>query len=207
MSNRSSGTLFVVSAPSGTGKTTAGQKLIAALDGLAFSVSYTTRPPRDGERVGRDYHFVDQATFQHMIDEKAFLEWARVFDHMYGTGIEETQRILDTGSDLLLDIDVQGARQVREGPIPAVSMMILPPDYATLEARLADRNSESAPVRCGRLARARLEAEDYTEFGYVVVNDDIDRTVAELVAIVGAERRRPSRCSDEIQKIISTFPV
>jgi len=200
------GILFVLSAPSGTGKTTVAREVVRRLSGIEFSVSFTTRSPRDGETDGEDYFFIDVSRFESMVVEGAFLEWARVFDNLYGTGLERTRRLLAEGRDLLLDIDVQGARQVRGGPVPAVAVMILPPDYATLTARLAGRGSESAEGRGRRLAEAREEAEEFSSFDYVVVNDDLEQTVESVVAIVRAERRRTGRCADEASRIVSTFP-
>jgi len=208
MNDRVTGTgiLFVVSAPSGTGKSTVCRGVRDSLSGLGFSVSYTTRAPRDDERDGEHYHFVDHAKFQGMIDQQAFLEWADVFEEKYGTGLEATRQAL-APDDLLLDIDVEGARQVREGPIPSVSVMMLPPDYETLERRLRGRGSESEQTLRGRLAQARREAEDYVHFDYVVVNDKIDQTVSDLRAIVRAERQRSVRRGDRVRRIIDTFPA
>ena len=200
------GTLFVISAPSGTGKSTVAGKLVERLEGLDFSVSHTTRPPREDERDGRDYHFVDRAAFEAAAERGAFLEWACVYGRLYGTGLAETRAALRRGRDLLLDIDIQGARQVRNGPIPAVSMMIMPPDFQTLEARLTERGSEAESDRERRLAEARLEVEEFRNFDYVVVNDDLEQTVGQLGEIVRAERRRPRRCMEEAQRIIATFP-
>jgi len=200
------GILFVISAPSGTGKSTVAREAVRRLSGLEFSVSFTTRPPREGEVEGRDYFFIERDSFKAMVREGALLEWARVFGNLYGTGLELTRQTLAEGRDLLLDIDVQGARQVRGGPVPAVSVMILPPDYGTLASRLAGRGSEDAEARDRRLAEAREEAGDYEAFDYLVVNDDLERTVESVVAIVRAERRRTGRCAGEAIRILSTFP-
>jgi guanylate kinase len=200
------GILFVVSAPSGTGKSTVTHRLIEAVTGLAFSVSFTTREPRTGEIDGKDYHFVDRSRFEAMVTDGAFLEWAEVYNRMYGTGLAATREALATGMDLVLDVDVQGARKVRRGLIPAVEVMILPPDYATLESRLVGRGSETEDARDRRLAEARQEAQEFREFDYVVVNDSLDQTVNELAAIVSAERRRSDRCVEQVERIIDTFP-
>ena len=201
-----SGILFVISAPSGTGKTTVARKVQALVGDLDWSVSYTTRSPRPGEVDGREYHFVDAAAFAAMEAEGAFLERAEVFGNRYGTGLEETRGKLGKGDDLLLEIDVQGAAQIRRGPVEAVSVMILPPDFATLEARLVGRGSEGAEQRAGRLAKARVEAAEYRHFNYVVVNADLDRAVEEVASIVRAERRKTERCGDEAQAILDGFP-
>jgi guanylate kinase len=200
------GTLFVISAPSGTGKSTLARRLLATVSGLRFSVSYTTRPRRAGEENGREYEFVDGARFDAMIAAGGFLEWANVFNHKYGTGLSATEEALASGSSLLLDIDVQGARQVRASGLDAVSVFILPPDYAALEQRLAGRGSEDAATLARRLHEARREALEYDRFDYVVVNADLEVASAELAAIVRAETARTARCRERVKTILSTFP-
>jgi len=206
MDPAATGILFVIAAPSGTGKSSLARALIERVDGLEFSVSYTTRPARPGERDGTHYHFVDGERFETMVSEGAFLEWARVFGQAYGTGFEATRAGLARGSDLLLDIDVQGAAQVRRGPIPAVSAMLLPPSHADLERRLAGRGSEDAAQRGRRLREAAREAAEYRHFDYLVVNDDLERASGDLEAIVRAERRRTGRREAEARRILATFP-
>jgi guanylate kinase len=201
------GTLFVLSAPSGTGKSTVARGVLAAVPRIEFSVSVTTRPRRTGEREGQDYHFVDRARFEKMVEEGAFLEWAAVFGHLYGTGREAARTALAEGRSLLLDIDVQGARQVRESGMPNVSIMLLPPDYDALVGRLTGRASESDAELAGRLAQARREAADYRHFDYVVVNREIERTVADVAAIVNAEGLRTPRATAEVERILETFPA
>jgi guanylate kinase len=196
----------MISAPSGTGKSTVARRLLERIDDLEFSVSYTTRPRREGERDGHDYHFVDHGQFEAMIRERALLEWANVFGQMYGTGLEKTRQALADGRSLLLDIDVQGARQVRDGKVPSVSVMLFPPDFETLEARLRNRGSEPEGELSDRLARARDEAEDYRFFDYLVINDDLDETVGELEAIVRAERHRTAHGTHRAHKVLATFP-
>jgi len=201
------GILFVISAPSGTGKSTLSRGLLDRVGQLEFSVSYTTRPQREGERDGEDYHFVSPERFEAMRREGAFLEWASVFGQRYGTGIEATRSALGQGRNLLLDIDVEGARQVRESGMPNVSVMVLPPDFETLKARLRRRGSESAEQTARRLARARREAEDYRFFDYLVVNEDVDDTGSALETIVRAERRRTVHGAELAERILATFPV
>jgi guanylate kinase len=200
------GILFVISAPSGTGKSTVAARLVEMVPKLQFSVSYTTRQPRKGEADGREYRFVDGDTFARRVEQGAFLEWARVYAECYGTGAEETRSVLDSGQDVLLDIDIQGARRVRGGPIPAVAMMVLPPDYATLESRLRLRNSEPAAKRELRLAEAREEIEAFDQFDYMVVNDEVEPAAVALASIIAAERRRTVRCRAEARRILTTFP-
>jgi guanylate kinase len=207
MAEGNPGILFVLSAPSGTGKSTVARALVSQLRELEFSVSYTTRPPRPGEEEGRDYNFIGRERFESMIADGDFLEWATVFGNLYGTGLERTRRALRNGRDLLLDIDIQGARKVRSGPLESVSVMILPPDYATLEKRLAGRGSEEEPERRMRLTEALVEAGEYKDFDYVVVNDELDRTVSAIEAIVRAERRRSSRCEKQADNILATFKI
>jgi guanylate kinase len=201
-----SGILFVISAPSGTGKTTVARRVQQQLDGLDWSVSFTTREPRSGEIDGREYRFTDRKTFSAMEAEGTFLESAEVFGHRYGTGLAQTKEKLALGRDLLLEIDVQGAAQIRLGPVEAVSVMMLPPDFATLEARLTARGSEAAEQRAGRLAKARAEAEEYRHFNYMVVNAELDRAVEQVASIVRAERRRVERCAEKAQSILADFP-
>jgi guanylate kinase len=142
-----------------------------------------------------------------MVEDGALLEWAKVFGNLYGTGLEETRRALAEGRDLMLEIDIQGARMVRQGGVDSVSVMILPPDHDTLEGRLLGRGSEEDGERNRRLTEALAEAREYDNFDYVVVNDDLEQAVAAIGAIVLAERRRTSRCEAEAESILATFPA
>ena len=200
------GVLFVLSAPSGTGKSSLCRRLIEEVPGLAFSVSFTTRHRRAGEENGKQYWFVEDARFDAMIAEDAFLEWAEVFGRRYGTGRAATAQALADGRDLLLDIDVQGARQVRQGGDDAVSVFLLPPDFRTLEGRLRSRQSEDEGEVARRLALAGVEAEEFAHYDYLVVNDDLERATADLAAIVRAERCRTARRGTAAARILATFP-
>ena len=190
MSERPQGTLFIVSAPSGAGKTSMVRALMERDPDLGFSVSHTTRPPRPGEVDGRDYHFVDVPTFERMVEEGAFLEYARVFDNYYGTSRAAVEAQLAEGRDVFLDIDWQGARQVRQAWPEAVSIFVLPPSREALDARLRGRGTDSEEVIAGRMARAVDEASHYDEYDYLIVNDDFETAVGDLGAIVRARRLR-----------------
>jgi guanylate kinase len=181
------GRLFVVAAPSGTGKTSLVRALMQADPGLEFSVSYTTRAPRTNERPGHDYHFVSPARFMAMVDAGEFLEYATVFDHFYGTGRADVESALAAGRRLILEIDWQGARQVR-GRLPeGVQVFILPPSRAALEERLRKRRTDSPEVIARRLRDSVTELSHWSEFDYVVVNDDFDRALGDLVKIVAGD--------------------
>lgn len=184
------GSLFVVSAPSGTGKTTAVDGLVARVAGLERSRSYTSRPPRRGERDGFDYHFVDRRRFESMRDAGEFLESAEVFGHLYGTRALDARRRLDAGRSLVLVIDVEGARQVRGAEPGAVGIFLLPPSPAVLEDRLRRRPGDrlTEPEIRRRLSVARREVRRMGEYDYVVVNDDLEDCIERLRCIVGAER-------------------
>ena len=202
----SRGILFVLSAPSGTGKSTLVRRLVQGDGQMMFSVSYTTRSRREGEENGREYHFVDDAEFDRMRARDELLEWANVFGKRYGTGREATRSALAAGRDLLLDIDVQGGKSVRGSGVPAVSVFVMPPDFAALESRLRARRTEAEAEVARRLALARVEAQDASSYDYLVVNDDLDRATEDLRAIVRAERLRASRRTGEAGRIVATFP-
>jgi guanylate kinase len=176
--------LYVVAAPSGAGKTSLVKALMAREPRLRFSVSYTTRQPRPNEVDGRDYHFVSQSRFEDMIAGNEFLEHARVFDNYYGTGLAAVQTALDGGELLLLEIDWQGARQVRARLPAARSIFILPPTRRALEDRLRGRSTDSAEVIARRLKDAAHDITHWTEFDYVVINDQFDQALADLHEIV-----------------------
>ena len=183
-SPREHGRLYVVAAPSGAGKTSLVKALMEREPRIQFSVSYTTRKPRPNEIPGRDYHFVSAERFQEMIANNEFLEHARVFDNCYGTGVRTVQEALSNGEELLLEIDWQGARQVRARLPEARSIFILPPSRASLELRLRARSTDSDEVIQRRLRDAAQDIAHWTEFDYVVINDRFEQALADLQAIV-----------------------
>jgi guanylate kinase len=197
--------LVVVSGPSGTGKSTVLQRVLQRVPALRFSVSHTTREPRPGERDGVDYFFVDDEDFRRMVDEDRFLESATVHARRYGTSRGEVDRAERDGVDLLLDLDVQGAAQVRRQHADAVTVFILPPSYAALEERLRGRGAPDPSLQA-RLDAASREAALYGDYDFCLVNDDLDRTVEQLSAIVQAARLRTSRVDAEAREILGTFP-
>ena len=190
MSSEGRGRLFILSAPSGTGKTTLARRLVAAVPRLRLSRSYTARAVRDGEQDGVDYNFIAAERFEAMKAAGAFLQWASVFGDLYGTAAEDTERCLADGDDLLLVIDVQGARKVRARGVPSVGVFVLPPSFAILEQRLRDRRRETEEQLQRRLRVAREEVGALAEYDYVVVNDEVDACVGRLKAIVLRERAR-----------------
>ena len=202
------GELFILSAPSGTGKTTLigmMKEALAAFGGLAFSVSYTTRKPREGEIDGKDYHFVDHATFQQRIDGGLFLEWAQVHNNYYGTSRDEVFPRLERGIDVILDIDVQGAERVLARHPEANSIFVLPPSYRDLEMRLHRRGLDHPEVIARRLAVALQEMQRYDRYRYVIINDDAQRASGVLAAIILEKRHRQERMLGRVQEILKDF--
>lgn len=201
----SRGILFIVSAPSGTGKTTLVERLVQQAPRLVMSRSFTSRRPRPGEADGVDYNFIERAQFEAMIAAGDFLEWADVFGNYYGTSARETERVLAAGDDLVLVIDVQGARQIRDRGFEHVGIFVLPPSFQILEERLRRRSKDSeAEIGC-RLEVARREVDAVTDYDYVVINDEVESAVARLEAIVSAERARLPRMKEQSDRIIETF--
>ena len=188
------GDLFIISAPSGSGKSTLVNRLRLLVTNLEFSVSYTTRAPRGTEQQDREYHYISRTRFQEMIQQGEFLEYAEVFGNFYGTGRRSLLDAQAAGKDLLLDIDVQGAAQVRSEVRDAVSIFVLPPNPDTLAQRLRERSRLEGSVLEDeinkRLAKARTEIENYRQYRYIIVNDLLDDAVDALTAIVVAERAR-----------------
>jgi guanylate kinase len=202
---RGRGLLFIVSAPSGTGKTTLVERLVQVVPNLRMSRSYTSRPARAGERDGVDYNFISKERFDAMAGDGAFLEWASVFGHWYGTSVPDTEAILSTGEDVVLVIDVQGARQVRSRGIETVGIFVLPPSAAVLEQRLRGRSKDSEEQIRRRLEVACREVGEYAQYEYVVINDELEAAVERLAAIVGAERARVKIMRGAAEEIIGTF--
>jgi guanylate kinase len=202
------GDLFIVSSPSGAGKTTLIHRVLEdrRIGGtLHFSVSHTTRPPRTGERDGVEYHFVDEASFRAIEKSGGFLEWAVVHGNLYGTSRAEVEPRLEKGLDVLLDIDVQGARQVRSHVPEAVKVIVFPPSREVLEARLLARASDAPEVVRRRLSAARKEMEEWGEFDYAIINEDLEAAVDELRSILVARRAGKSRRRERLESILRSF--
>lgn len=198
------GFLIVLSAPSGGGKTTIARRLIERRSDMAFSVSATTRPMRPGERDGVDYHFLPREEFERRRDEGEFLETASYEGNLYGTLMSEVQGIVDTGRHAVLDIEVEGGRQVRRRMPEAVLVFILPPSAAVLTERLRGRDTDDPEVVVGRLQTAAKEVEAAREYDYVVLNDDLEHAIGQVEAIVEAETRRVER-QPGLARAIDTF--
>jgi guanylate kinase len=191
----SKGLLIVFSAPSGAGKSTLCKVLMQGLPNLTYSISYTTRPPRKGERDGIDYFFVDEPEFKRLVRKKAFAEWALVHGCYYGTPHRQLRQMLDEGKDVVLDIDVQGGLHIRRLYPDAVLIFIMTPSLKILEQRLRARNKDTEQVIRMRLKNARRELKSLTQYDYLVINDDLKRAAAELKAIIAAEHHRVKHIS------------
>ena len=200
-----SGNVFVLSAPSGTGKSTLAKQLVKQVGDLDFSVSFTTRKPRSGEVHGKDYFFVDDAAFDAMVAEDGFVEWVQVYDRRYGTGKAWIQERLRSGVDILLDIETQGAGRVQEAIPDAVMVFLLPPSAGELAARLRGRGDESAEQVRILLEYAHHELSRYPQYDYLVVNDKVDQAYQKLESIIIATRCRRERMTGTAQRILDTF--
>jgi len=196
--------LFVISGPSGCGKSTLIKKVRRSLGDLEFSVSHTTRPPRPSEKDGVDYHFVPEKTFERMVREERFVEHARVHGHLYGTSRAEVERKGRRG-DVVLDIDVQGARQVRSRLPGAVLIFVMPPVAGELRRRLERRREDSPEAVERRLRDARAEIRAYDEFDFVVVNDDLARAAADLKAVIVASRHKADAMAEGLKPVLRSF--
>jgi guanylate kinase len=199
------GLLFIVSAPSGTGKTTLVERLVEHTSHLKMSRSYTSRPVRDGEVDGVDYNFVTRERFEAMVAVGEFLEWADVFGNLYGTSAADTERILEAGNDVVLVIDVQGARKVRRRGVETTAVFVMPPSFQALEQRLRGRCKDSEAAIARRLEVARQEVVAFAEYDFVVINDEITAAVDRLRGIVTAERARLRCMRGEAENIVRTF--
>ena len=198
-------TVFIISAPSGSGKSTLTSELIRTVPNLRFSVSYTTRAPRGEEKDGEAYFFITREEFEKRVASGEFLEHAEVFGNYYGTHISELERADRDGYDLVLDIDVQGARQLKEKAPAAVSIFVLPPSRQVLEERLRSRGQDSDVVIQRRLREAKEEIRNYDRYDYVLVNREVAASIDTLVSIVKATRSRRDRMEDSIRPILETF--
>ncbi len=208
MTPREHGDLFIVSSPSGAGKTTLIRRVLQdpRIGGtLHFSVSHTTRPPRAGETDGVEYHFCDEASFRTLESEGGFLEWATVHGHLYGTSRQEVEPRLAAGTDVLLDIDVQGARQVRASAPDAVKVFIFPPSHAELRRRLVARRQDGDATIALRIRNAVQEMREYAEFDFAIINDRLEEATRELACIVAAARLRPFRVRAKVQAVLEEF--
>jgi len=205
MPSRHRGLLFIVSAPSGAGKTTIVERLVEQAPHLKMSRSYTSRRPRDGETNGVDYNFVTRERFEEMAEAGEFLEWADVFGNLYGTSAADTERVLDSGLDLVLVIDVQGARKVRRRGIENTAVFVMPPSFTVLEQRLRGRSKDSEDAIQRRLQVAQQEVASYADYDFVVINDELTAAVDRLRGIVIAERARLRWMRGEAETIVRTF--
>lgn len=202
MKKHKRGILFVVSAPSGTGKTTICDRLLQILPDLKMSISHTTRKPREGEINGVDYHFVSKEIFQNMIDNEEFIEWAEVYENLYGTSKKTLKDLMETGCDILLDIDTVGAKNIKKVFPDSVLIFILPPSLEELHRRLINRKEDSNTIE-KRLSKARDEIAQYKFYDYVVINDQLERAINDILCIINAERLKTQRIdSDEINEIL-----
>jgi guanylate kinase len=199
------GILFIVSAPSGTGKTTLVERLVQQMENLRMSRSYTSRAARPGEQDGVDYNFVRRGPFEEMVAAGEFLEWADIYGHYYGTRAADTEAILARGEDVVLVIDVQGARQVRERGLDVTAIFVLPPSAGTLERRLRGRSKDAEAEISRRLEVARREVDEVESYDYVVINDEVAAAVERLRAIVIAERARTRQMRRQAREIVATF--
>jgi guanylate kinase len=200
------GNLFIISSPSGGGKGTLIRRVLENVPNIGYSVSFTTREPREGEINGTHYHFVSRPEFENLIKEGEFLEYAEVHGNLYGTSLTQTERMTGAGRDVILEIDVQGAALVKERvPLISVSIFILPPSFEVLRARLEARATEDKYDLQLRLKNSRGEVERYTEFDYVIINDEVEKASLALRSVILAERAKRARQEENIKQVIKTF--
>jgi guanylate kinase len=198
-------TVFIISAPSGSGKSTLVKRLLDAVPDLTFSISYTTRAPRGSESNGQNYRFVSRDEFKAMIERGEFLEYAEVFGNYYGTHQSVVDDAKKAGKDVVLDIDVQGARQLKQRIPQAVTIFVLAPSRQILEARLRARGEDGEEVVKRRLRDAAGEIKNWDQYDYVLINENLDKSVADLCSIIQAERVRRTRIEHRIRPILDTF--
>jgi guanylate kinase len=199
------GNLYIVSAPSGSGKTTLLQHLLRSFDDLKFSVSHTTRAPRQGEKEAVDYYFTDRTTFMRMVDRGEFLEWAEFNGQLYGTTRAFVEEQIGAGRDVILDIDVQGAKQVKNTIRDATAIFVLPPSFEELKRRLTDRMLESDDVIRRRLEIAKREILYYRDYDYIIINDILENSIRLLESIIRSGTAKPRRQQSRIEEIIASF--
>jgi len=197
------GCLYVLSGPSGSGKSTIIERVRRRVRGLGFSVSHTTRRPRGAEQDGVEYHFVGQAQFEEMIEQEAFAEWARVYEDYYGTSLEEIQSKTSQGLDVIMDLDVQGAFNIRRRVKQSVLIFVLPPSKEALEHRLRERGTDEPSVVAARMEKAAEEIAVCSRYDYLVVNERLEQAVEEIAAVILAERCRATR---KLSEVASRFP-
>lgn len=198
-----SGCLYIVAAPSGGGKTSMVNELVKNVDKVEISISHTTRPKRPAEKEGVDYYFISEQEFSKMIKNGEFVEYARVFDHFYGTSIKQITSKLSEGKDVVLDIDWQGAQQIKKIYPNSVSVFVVPPSLHVLQDRLIDRAQDNQEIILKRMQRAKDEMRHYAEFDYLIINDNFAKACMDLIAIVTAQRLSMSRQVIEAGKLLS----
>jgi guanylate kinase len=198
------GQIFVFSAPSGAGKSTIVEALVERVQALAYSTSHTSRRPRGSEQDGVDYHFVTRSTFRDMIEEDAFLEWAEVHGHQYGTSLEAINKQASAGLDILMDVDVQGGRNIKKQFPESVLIFLLPPSLETLENRLTTRGTDDPSVVKRRMAQAAEEIKSCSWYDYIVINDDLEKAIHEAQSIIVSERCRWVRRMDWVSAHFKT---
>ena len=199
--------VFIISAPSGSGKSTLVHRLLESVPGVRFSISFTTRPRRPTEVDGRDYVFISREEFEARLARNEFLEYAEVFGNYYGTHRSSFEQAVQEGRDLVLDIDVQGARQLKVAIPEAISIFVLPPSREVLEQRLRARSQDSEEVIRRRLKGAAEEVRNYTQYDYVLINRELDESSARLASLVRAERLRKARMEEEVAPILKSFEI